>query len=74
MNFINGNGICKRKPVQLDITVKDLVHICVRHMEDVYKRQVVASLNEDDEKIVYLPTNASYQIKLTATDLSLIHI
>lgn len=28
----------------------------------------MASLNEDDEKIVYLPTNASYQIKLTATD------
>lgn len=36
--YMLGNGICKRKPVKLDITVKDFMHICVRHMESFSDR------------------------------------
>lgn len=38
MHFINGNGICKGKPVKLDIAVKNLVHIRIRHMESFSNR------------------------------------
>ena len=69
----NGNYRVIHINCPIDVEVYDSENILQARIVDDIPQEikngtVVASLNEDDEKIVYLPTNASYQIKLTATD------
>lgn len=69
----NGNYRVIHINCPIDVEVYDSENILQARIvadipQEIKNGTVVASLNEDDEKIVYLPTNASYQIKLTATD------
>lgn len=69
----NGNYRIIHINCPIDVEVYDSSnHLVAKIVNDVPQEMegesVVASINEDGEKIIYLPANASYQIKLTATD------